>query len=270
MSSSDQQLHLIRFFSLFNAKTGYGRLDTAKSLENSLWSLNKRWSPKLWNVSESEQSWSIFSWSRSRVGVKNFRLCTTSAIFPFENAFGRHCVFILYLAFWCCLFFLGLIWPFLLRTTQQSFFPLLRASVLLCNVMVGAWLSASLHNLHCSFVTSTDTWPVNRVAILANFLPDSGKLNFESFGYKCFGLAIWWISGNFLKAFGSKFFGFTNCTTCMFARICLHFHSYADLLFLKLADGLKIPDIKWKCKNFESRNIVLNTYQMCLQNVETD
>jgi len=30
MYCSDQQIHLIRFFSLFNAKTGYGRLDTAK------------------------------------------------------------------------------------------------------------------------------------------------------------------------------------------------------------------------------------------------
>jgi len=33
------------FFSLFNAKTEYGRLDTAKSLDNSLWSLSR--SPKL-------------------------------------------------------------------------------------------------------------------------------------------------------------------------------------------------------------------------------
>jgi len=36
MYCSDQQIHLIRFFNLFNAKTGYGHLDTAKSLDNSL------------------------------------------------------------------------------------------------------------------------------------------------------------------------------------------------------------------------------------------
>jgi len=35
MYCSDQQIRLISFFSLFNAKTGYGRLDTAKSLNNS-------------------------------------------------------------------------------------------------------------------------------------------------------------------------------------------------------------------------------------------
>jgi len=54
MYCSDQQIHLIRFFSLFNAKTAYGRLDTAKNLDNSLWSLSRRRSPKIWNVSESE------------------------------------------------------------------------------------------------------------------------------------------------------------------------------------------------------------------------
>jgi len=47
MFCSDHQIHLIRFFSLFNAKTGYGRLDTAKSLDNSLWSLSRSRSPKL-------------------------------------------------------------------------------------------------------------------------------------------------------------------------------------------------------------------------------
>jgi len=35
------------FFCLFNAKTGYGRLDTAKSLDNSLRSLRRSRSPKL-------------------------------------------------------------------------------------------------------------------------------------------------------------------------------------------------------------------------------
>jgi len=38
MYCNDQQIHLIRFFSLFNAKTGYGRLDTVKSVDNSHWS----------------------------------------------------------------------------------------------------------------------------------------------------------------------------------------------------------------------------------------
>jgi len=32
MYCSDKQIRLTRFFSLFIAKTGYGRLDTAKSL----------------------------------------------------------------------------------------------------------------------------------------------------------------------------------------------------------------------------------------------
>jgi len=36
MRCSDQQIRLIRFFSLFNAKTGYGRLDTAKSLDKEV------------------------------------------------------------------------------------------------------------------------------------------------------------------------------------------------------------------------------------------
>jgi len=52
MYCSDQQIHLLRFSSLFNAKTGYGCLDTAKSLDNSLWSLSRSQSPKLKNVSE--------------------------------------------------------------------------------------------------------------------------------------------------------------------------------------------------------------------------
>jgi len=47
MYCSDQQIRLIQFFSLFNVKTGYGRLDTAKSLDNSLWSLSRSRSPKL-------------------------------------------------------------------------------------------------------------------------------------------------------------------------------------------------------------------------------
>jgi len=44
------------------------------------------------------------------------------------------------------------------------------------------------------------------------------------------GLPYWRIyrqipeSGDFLKAFGSKFFCLAKCTTCAFARICLHIH----------------------------------------------
>jgi len=76
MYCSDQQIHLIHFFSLFNAKTGYGRLDSAKSLDDSLWSLSRSRSPKIWTVSER----SIFNWSRSGVRVKNFRLCTPLAL----------------------------------------------------------------------------------------------------------------------------------------------------------------------------------------------
>jgi len=46
MYRSDQQIRLIRFYSLFNEKTGYGRLDIAKSLDNSLWSLSRSRSRK--------------------------------------------------------------------------------------------------------------------------------------------------------------------------------------------------------------------------------
>jgi len=60
---------------------------------------------------------------------------------------------------------------------------------------------------------------------LANLSLDSGYLaNFESFGYKYFGLAMWRISGDFFKAFGSKFSGLAECMTCIFARICLNIH----------------------------------------------
>jgi len=38
-------------FVLFNVKTGYGRLDTAKSLDNSLQSVSRSRIPKLYNVS---------------------------------------------------------------------------------------------------------------------------------------------------------------------------------------------------------------------------
>jgi len=47
MYLSDQKIRLIQLFSLFNAKTGYGRLDIAKSLNNSLWCLRRSRSPKL-------------------------------------------------------------------------------------------------------------------------------------------------------------------------------------------------------------------------------
>jgi len=50
MYCSDQHIRLIRFFSLSNAKTRYGRLDITKNLDNSLWSLSRSRSPKLYNV----------------------------------------------------------------------------------------------------------------------------------------------------------------------------------------------------------------------------
>jgi len=65
MYCSEQQVRLIRFFSFSNAKTGYGCLDTAKSLDNSLWSLSRSRSPKF-----------EMCWIRSGVAVKNFRLRT--------------------------------------------------------------------------------------------------------------------------------------------------------------------------------------------------
>jgi len=43
-------------YCLSNAKTTYRRLDTAKNLDNSLWSLSSSQSPKLQNVSESERN----------------------------------------------------------------------------------------------------------------------------------------------------------------------------------------------------------------------
>jgi len=71
MYCSDQQIRFTRFFSLFNAKTGYGHLDTAKSLDNYL-SLNKSGVQNF----EILRSRSTFSRSWSGVGVKNFRLRT--------------------------------------------------------------------------------------------------------------------------------------------------------------------------------------------------
>jgi len=48
----------------------------------------------------------------------------------------------------------------------------------------------------------------NRVATLVNLSPDSRNLaNFKAFGHKYFDFAIWQISSDFLKAFGSKFCG---------------------------------------------------------------
>jgi len=39
----------------------------------------------------------------------------------------------------------------------------------------------------------------------------------------------------------------------------------------KLADGLKINDMKWNWLSFKRKNVVLKTsYQICLQNVEMD
>jgi len=49
MYCSDQQMRLIRFFSLFNAKSRYGRLATAKSLDSSLWSFKQESESKILN-----------------------------------------------------------------------------------------------------------------------------------------------------------------------------------------------------------------------------
>jgi len=93
---------------------------------------------------------------------------------------------------------------------------------------------------------------------LANLSTDSGNLaNFESVWPILFCLAIWRISGDFLKVFTSKFFGLAKCTTCIFARICLHIHM--QITIFKLADGLKIHDIKGKSESFESRSMVIKT-----------
>jgi len=102
-----------------------------------------------------------------------------------------------------------------------------------------------------------------KVVVLANLSPDSGNLtNFESVLLQIFwfgDLADLW---RFFENFGSKFFGlskYTNAsffvryslkmcssvilyTPCIFARFCLHIHMYG--YYFKLADGLKIRDIK--------------------------
>jgi len=70
------------------------------------------------------------------------------------------------------------------------------------------WRKISVLPVQCPVVLT--------VATLANLSPDSGK----AFGYKSYGLAIWRISANFLKAFGSNFFGLAKCTTSIFAHIC--------------------------------------------------
>jgi len=73
-----------------------------------------------------------------------------------------------------------------------------------------------------------------------------------------------------LKAFDSKFFGLAKCARPVY----LHVFAYVLICrftIFELADVLKIHDIKWKCESFESRSMALNTsYQICLQNVETD
>jgi len=65
MYCSDQQIRLITVINLFHTKTGYGRLDTAKTSDNSLWSLSRSRSLKLLNVSQSERTRSIFSQNRA-------------------------------------------------------------------------------------------------------------------------------------------------------------------------------------------------------------
>ena len=54
----------------------------------------------------------------------------------------------------------------------------------------------------------------------------------------------------------------------------LYLHAFAHIFIyrvtvFKLADGLKIRDIKWKRDGFESTSMVFNTCnKICLQNVE--
>jgi len=68
--------------------------------------------------------------------------------------------------------------------------------------------------------------------MFVNLSPDSRNLaNLEAFDYKYFGLAIWQISGNFLKEFGSKFFGLAKMYD-LYICIYLLTYSYVDLPFL--------------------------------------
>jgi len=123
------------------------------------------------------------------------------------------------------------------------------------------------------FNCSTMTWQricrcsqvtvVGRFAILANVSPDSRNLvNFESVW-----LQIFWFSHleiflmTFWKHLAPIFLVLRNVR-----HVYLHVFAYIFLCIFaifKLADDLKINDIKWKCDSFESRSMILNTsYQI--------
>jgi len=72
-----------------------------------------------------------------------------------------------------------------------------------------------------------------------------------------------------LKAFGYKYFLLRR-----FGEILAILSKYifiCRVTVFKLADGLKIRDIKRKCDNFESRSMVLSTsHKIRLQNVVSD
>ena len=123
---------------------------------------------------------------------------------------------------------------------------------------------------------------------MANLSPDSGNLkNFEGlwlqtfwFGYlaivwkllapKCF---VWRkiLTYNFFSKVFSQ-----NVLQCHFYVCPVYLHVLAFIYIYKvtawkLADGLKIRDIKWKCDSFDTRSMVLNiSYEICLQNVEIE
>ena len=87
-----------------------------------------------------------------------------------------------------------------------------------------------------------------------------------AFDYKYFGLANFW---RFFASLWLQLFGLAKCTTCVFVRIAYTF--ICRFTIFKLADGLKIRDIKWKCEKCESTSMVVKTsYQRCLQIIETD
>jgi len=96
-------------------------------------------------------------------------------------------------------------------------------------------------------------------------IPESWRI-LKALGYKYFGMAIW----RFFESIWLQiFFVWRNVRP-----VYLHVFAFIFLcrfIIFKLADGLKIRDIKCKCESFESRSMVLSTfYKICLQNVETD
>jgi len=64
----------------------------------------------------------------------------------------------------------------------------------------------------------------------------------ERSGCKYFGLEIFRIFGDILKAFGSKFLVLRNACS-VYLHVFTYMYIYRFLIF-KLADGLKIHDIK--------------------------